>query len=100
MIPADAASLMYSLYALFAGALGVVAGGLICLLIRRRWGMKIALIDAAVAVAVAIIAAIAVSAIDDSRGVLEDRTALILAIAVAGVVVRHLIRLRVRSANQ
>jgi phage baseplate assembly protein W len=66
------------------------------LVLRRSWGLKEALIDAVIA---AVVAAYVVSAIESARGVWESRVALILAIAVASVVVRHLIRLALRSAN-
>ena len=48
---------------------------------------------------VAVVAAYLVSAIENTRGVWESRVALILAIAAASVVIRHLMRLALRSAN-
>jgi hypothetical protein len=67
--------------------------------LRRPWGLKAAVIDAVFAAIVGVIAAYVVSAIEIARGVWESRVALILAIAVASVVIRHLVRLALRSAN-
>jgi hypothetical protein len=99
MIGTAGATILFSINVLFASLLGIGAGGLICLMLRRPWGLKEALIDAALASVVAVAAAYVVSAIESARGVWESRVALILAIAVTSVVVRHLIRLALRSAN-
>jgi phage baseplate assembly protein W len=96
MIGTAGATILFSINVLFASVLGTGAGGLTCLVLRRSWGLKEALIDAVIA---AVVAAYVVSAIESARGVWESRVALILAIAVASVVVRHLIRLALRSAN-
>ena len=98
MIPEKSAVLLFLINVLFAGALGVGAGGLTCLILRQPWGMKAALVDAALAAVVAVIAAYIISAIEASRGFLDDGTALIFAIAAASIVVRHLIRLAELSA--
>ena len=62
-------------------------------------GFKDALVDAVLAAVVAVVAAYLVSAIENARGVWESRVALILAIAAASVVIRHLMRLALRSTN-
>jgi hypothetical protein len=99
MIGTTSATVLFLLNVLFASVLGVGAGGITCLVLRRPWGVKDFLIDAALAAVVAVIAAYVVSAVEATRGIWESRVALILAIAVASVVVRHLIRLALRSAN-
>jgi hypothetical protein len=99
MIGTTGATVLFSLNVLFAGVLGIGAGGLMSLALRRSWGLKEALIDAVLAAVVAVVAAYVVAAIESARGVWESRIVLILTIAVASVVVRHLIRLRLRSAN-
>jgi hypothetical protein len=48
--------------------------------------------DAGLTLVVAVVAACVVLAIDNARGVLESRVGLVTAIAVASIVVRHLIR--------
>jgi hypothetical protein len=99
MIGTSGATVLFVVNVLFASVLGVGAGGLTCFLLRRPWGFKDALIDAVLAAVVAIVAAYLVSAIENARGVWESRVALILAIAAASIVIRHLMRLALRSAN-
>ena len=99
MIGTTGATVLFSINVLFASVLGIGAGWLTCMALRRSWGLKEALIDAVLAAVVAVVAAYVVAAIESARGVWESRVALILAIAVASVVVRHLIRLTLRSAN-
>lgn len=84
---------------IFAGVLGIGVGGITCLVLRRPWGFKTSLIDAVLAVAVAVIAANVVSAIDNARGVFESRVGLVLAIAAISVVVEHLLRLVLRPSG-
>lgn len=99
MIGTTGATVLFLINVLFASVLGIGAGGLTCLALRRSWGVKDALIDAVLAAIVGVVAAYLVSTVDIGRGVWESRVALILAIAVGSVVVRHLIRLALRSAN-
>jgi len=99
MIGTSGATILLLVNVIFAGVLGIGAGGLTCLVLRRPWSLKAALLDAVLAVVVAVIAAYAVSAIDNARGVLESRVGLVLAIAAASVVVRHLMRLALRSSR-
>jgi len=42
-------------YMTLAGVLGIAAGGLGCLILRRPWGFKTAAIDAALAILVLIV---------------------------------------------
>jgi phage baseplate assembly protein W len=99
MIGTTGATVLFLINVLFASLLGIGAGGLACLVLRRPWGIKVALIDAVLAAVVAVVAAYVVAAIENARGIWESRVTLILVIAVASVVVRHLIRLALRSSN-
>jgi hypothetical protein len=99
MIDTTGATVLFLINVLLASVLGIGAGGLTCLAIRRSWGLKEALIDAVLAAVVAVAAAYVVAAIESAGGVWESRVALILAIAVASVVIRNLIRLGLRSAG-
>jgi hypothetical protein len=99
MIGTSGATVLLLVNVVFAGVLGIGAGGLTCFALHRPWSLKAALLEAVLAVVVAVIAAYAVSAIDNARGVLESRVGLVLAIAAASVVVRHLMRLAVRSSR-
>lgn len=99
MIGTTSATVLFLVNVILAGVLGICAGGLICLVLRRPWSLKAALVDAVLAAVVAVISAYVVSAIDNTRGVLGSRVGLILAIAAASVVMKHLMRLAVRSSN-
>ncbi len=91
--------MLFLINVLFASVLGIGAGCLTCLALRRPWGLKGALIDAVLAAVVAVVAAYVMSAIESARGVWESRVTLILIIAVASVVLRHLIRLAFRPSS-
>ncbi len=82
MIGTTGATVLFVINVLFASVLGIGAGGLTCLVLRRPWGMKGALMDAALAAAVAVVAAYVIAAIETARGVWESRVMLILIIAV------------------
>ena len=99
MVGTTGAIVLVTINGLLASLLGIGAGGLTCLLLRQSWSLKQCLVDAVIAAAMAFAAAYVVSAIDSARGIWESRVALILAIAVASVVVRHLVRLAFRSTN-
>jgi hypothetical protein len=55
MIGLRGASVLILANVIVVSVLGVVAGGLTCLVLRRRWGPKAALVDAAIAADVAIV---------------------------------------------
>jgi hypothetical protein len=98
LIGTTGAAILFIVNICFASALGVGAGALICLLLRCRWDLKTAVIDAVIAAGVAVIAAYVVAAIEIARGVWESRVTLILAIAVGSVVLRHVLRPLLRSS--
>src|SRR5690242_2624078 len=92
MIGTTGATIVILIYLLVTCVLGIGAGGLTCLVLRRSWNLSQALIDAVLVVVVAVATAYVVDAIDTPRGVWESRNGLILAIAISSVVARHFIR--------
>ena len=78
-----------------ASVLGVVAGGLACLILRQRWGLRAALIDAVLAFVVWDICSYITTDIAMSLGTLQRGAGpgkwLDYTISTASVVVRHLI---------
>jgi hypothetical protein len=102
MIGTTGATVLFVLFIVnifFASVLGVGAGGLTCFVLRRPWGLKAAVIDAVLAAVVAVVAAYVVSAIEIRRGVWESRVTLVLVIAPASVVLRHVVWLLFRSPS-
>lgn len=99
MIGTTIAAVLFSINVLFAALLGIAAGGLTSLALRRSWGLKEVLIDALLAAVVSVAAAYLVAAIESARGVWESHVALILTIAVASVIVRQFIRSGLRSVS-
>lgn len=92
MVGTKGAAVLFAVNILFASILGIGVGGLTCLMLRRHWALKTALIDAGLAGVIAIIAAYVVSAVDAHRGIWESRITLVLAIAVISVIGRHILR--------
>lgn len=99
MIGTTGATMLFIINIVFAGVLGIGAGGLTCLVLRQPWGLKAALLDALLAASVALVAAYVLAAIEAARGVWGSLVGLVLAIAAASVVVMHLMRLAVRPSN-
>jgi hypothetical protein len=99
MIGTVGATILISIGLLFTCVLGIGAGGLMCLALRRSWTLKEALIDAVLTAVVTVATAYVVAAIDIPHGVWEPRNGLILTIAIGSVVVRHLIRFALRSSH-
>jgi len=97
MIGTSGATMLFLVNIIFGGVLGIGAGGLTCLVLRRPWGLKTALFDAVLASVIGVIAAYMVAVIESARGVWESRVTVILAIAAGSVVLRHLLRLAFRS---
>jgi len=91
MIGTTGATVLLIANLVFATLLGIGVGGLTCLVLRRRWGLRAAIIDAAIALVVGAIAAYAVAAIETARGVWGSSVTLVLSIAAGSVVVRHLL---------
>ena len=78
---------------LFAGLLGLAAGWLTCLVLRRPWCLRDGAIDSGVAVAVLIIATFVEMKVETARGIWESHEVLILFIAGGSAAARELLRL-------
>lgn len=72
----------------------VFAGGLACLMLRRRWGPKAALLDAALAAGVAIVLFFIAAEVESAVGSYRSLDVPVLLVAVASVVGRHVIAWR------
>lgn len=81
----------------FAGLLGIVAGGFACLVLRRPWSPKSILIDALVAIVFAMVAVYAFTVLAVSRGIYTDITLPVWGVAVLSVIARHLLARRERA---
>jgi uncharacterized membrane protein len=99
MIGTTGATIVIVVKLLFACVLGMGAGGLTCLVLRLHWSLLHSLIDFVLTAVAAIATAYVVFLIDTPRNIWEPRDGLILAIAVGGVVLRHSIRLSLRSSR-
>ncbi len=100
MIGTTGATVLMIANLIVATVLGMAAGGLACLILRTPWGLKIAVVDAAVAAATAIVSAFVITSIDAALGISQSRVALLMVVAVASVIVRHLLRRTLRQANK
>lgn len=80
----------------FTSILGIGAGGIMCLALRKQWSFKEALIDAALATVIGFVATFLILSIDTS-GEWESIVILVLAIPVGSVVVRHLLQFALRT---
>jgi len=96
MIGTVNAEVIALVYLVFAGVLGIGAGGLTCLVLRRRWSIHIAFVDGVFAFVVAFISAEALP-----TRVADMWTPVVnpfQAIGAISVVARHLV-LRARSRH-
>ena len=91
MIGTTGATVLLILNIILASAVGVAAGGLTCFALRRSWSVKAALIDALVALVVALITVLTISAIGNARGALESPVWLLLGIVTVSVVVMRML---------
>ncbi len=78
---------------LIASALGVAAGGILSVLLRRPWGSDVALIDAVVGLGCAVAIAYGVMVLDRYGTAPYSPADVVLPVALGCVVVRHLLRL-------
>lgn len=92
MLPTGVAGVLMVLSLAGICVVAVVAGLLLCLMLRLPWGARAAVTDAALALTVAMITGIAAFEVDTSRGALESRLGLILLAACASVICLHLLR--------
>jgi hypothetical protein len=77
---------------LIASGLGVAAGGLLCLVQRKSWGLDTVLFDALLAPISGIALAYAVLELDKYGSAYFSPAGVVLPVAVASVVVRHLVQ--------
>lgn len=77
---------------LIASGLGVAAGGLLCLLQRKPWGLGVALFDALLAPFSGFVLAYAVLFLDKYGTAYFSPASVVLPVAVGSVVVRHLVQ--------
>jgi hypothetical protein len=96
MLPTRIATVLFLVNIIVVSMLGIGVGYFTCLGLRQGWSRMAAIIDAALALVVAIISAYVISAIDAAHGVLQSRVTLILTIAAGSVFLRHLLRLSAR----
>jgi hypothetical protein len=73
--------------------LGLGAGGLTCLAMRRSWDLKAAVIDSGIAVAILIIATFVESKFSAARGIWESHETPILFIAGGSCIASEILRL-------
>lgn len=78
-------------YLLIASALGVAAGGLLCLLQRKPWSLAVALFDALLAPISAVGIAYAVLELDKYGSAYYSPASFVLPVAVCSIVVKHLV---------
>jgi hypothetical protein len=100
MIGTTGALVLVIVNVVLAGALGVGAGGLVSLILWRRWGVKTIAKDFLLAVAVYILAGSVIMQIEIAHGVWRSDVALTTEIAVGCVVVSHLLMPAVQWIKQ
>lgn len=98
MIGTKGAAVLFVVNVLFASVLGVGAGGLACLILRRDWRLKTVLIDGGLAAAIAVLTAYIVATAEASRGVWESRVTLVFAVSIVSVLGRHILRSLLHSS--
>jgi hypothetical protein len=99
MIGTTGATVLLIINIVLAGVLGIVTGGLMCLVLRQPWGLRTILLDAVVAAGVGFVAAYVLASIAAARGVWGSVVGLVLGIAAASVIVLHIVRLSLRSSH-
>jgi hypothetical protein len=99
MIGTTGATVLLIINIALASVVGVVTGGLTCLVLRQPWSLKTVLLDAALAACVGLVAAYALATIEAARGVWGSLVGLVLAIAAVSIIVAHIVRLSLRSPH-
>lgn len=77
MLGTTGADVLIVVSILFAGLLGLCAGGLTCLILRRKWSFKAAAIDIVVAAVVFIAGGFIDASIGSAYGIWESHEALV-----------------------
>ena len=91
MIGTTGAFVLFIINIILAGMLGIVAGGLTCLVLRQPWNLRAVLQDALLAAGVALLAAYFLATIETARGVCGSLVGPVLAIAAASVLLRRIL---------
>lgn len=99
MLTTGAATAIALVTLIVSCVVGGIVGFLTCWMCRLPWNFKIAAWDVGLVAAVSISSAYAYSAIAMARGHMDSGVKWILLTAAASVVVRHIIRLALRSAH-
>jgi hypothetical protein len=76
------------------GVVGVVTGLITSVVLRQRWRLKDGFTDAIVSGLTALVSASMLSIIDGVRGTLQSRVLLVILIAMATVVLTHVVQFR------
>jgi len=100
MIGTLGADFILLIIAIWIVAAAVVAGALTSLVRRRRWGLKAALIDAALAAGVAVALYFLASVVDGDAGFYKSIPTLAFVIAVASVIIRTRCRRVCRATSR
>jgi hypothetical protein len=99
MIPTGIAAVLVLVSLLISSLLAVLVGYFTCIILRLPWGFATSATDILLAPVIAFASAGVLFKIDSAHGDLHSRLGLLLGLACGAVVVRHLIRLRLRSAD-
>jgi hypothetical protein len=97
MIGTTGAAVIVIVNIFLAGVLGIGTGGVTCAVLRRPWSLKVAGIDAVLAMVVAVIAAYVLSVIEIRGGAWQSVVEPVFAVAAVSVVARHLARIGLHS---
>lgn len=100
MIPASIAGVLLVMYLIITVLIAVVVGFVLSRALRRQWGARDIGVDAALAAVVAVVAALVVASIDFARGTPQSREMLVADIAIASVVIRHLVQSAARIGRR
>lgn len=99
MLTTGAATAIALLTLVMSCVIGGIVGFLTCLVCRLPWNLKVAALDVALVAIVSIASAYGYSAIAMARGQMDSGVKWILLTAAASIVVRHLIRLALRTSS-
>ena len=94
MIGTKAALVILIVNLLATGIFGAITGVITSLILRQRWRIKNGFTDATVATLTAFFSASILTLIDEARGTLQSRLLLDVMIAVAAVVLTHVVQFR------
>lgn len=99
MLTTGAATVIALITLIVSCVIGSTVGFATCLVFRLPWNLRVAALDVALAAVVSIASAYAYSQIMMARGQLDSGVKWILLTAAVSVVLRHLVRLVLRSSS-